>query len=113
MFYVYNQNNSGGSFVIDKANGITHIVIIEADTLGEANYMAESKGIYFDGVESGLDCKCCGDRWYPPCDEKGDTEPLIYDKKPEDYVKQEGNLLWMEKGFEIAVNYKNGEIKWY
>lgn len=52
MFYTFAQNNSGGSFVI-----------------------AESIGIYFDGVECDLDCECCGDRWSRYCDEN--DEPLI------------------------------------
>ena len=26
--------------------------------------LAEDIGLYFDGVEQGMDCSCCGDRWY-------------------------------------------------
>ena len=31
MFYVFQQNNSGGSWDIDELNGIGKIVIVEAD----------------------------------------------------------------------------------
>jgi hypothetical protein len=63
MFYQYNQNNSGGSFTINEAKGIGPVVWIEANSGWEADKIAESKGIYFDGVEQGWDCDCCGDRW--------------------------------------------------
>ena len=65
------QNNSGGfwndiepvseSVRIDKHS---HDVLIEAKTATEANKIAEANGIYFDGVGAGVDCECCGDRWY-------------------------------------------------
>lgn len=62
-FYTFSQNNSGGSFVVDEEAGIAETVIIEAHSAADANSRAERIGIYFDGVTSGLDCECCGDRW--------------------------------------------------
>lgn len=61
MFYRYAQNNSGGVLV-----GAQY-VIVEAESLEEAEARAASAGVYFDGVEKALDCECCGDRWsrYP------------------------------------------------
>ena len=44
---------------------VSEHVLIEADSSDEANVIAETKGIYFDGVNSGEDCPCCGDRWLP------------------------------------------------
>jgi hypothetical protein len=38
-------------------------VVIMANNFKEANELAEKQGIYFDGVISGIDCPCCGDRW--------------------------------------------------
>ena len=61
-FYEISQNNSGGSFVVDDK--LCHRLIIEAYSSDEANEIAESLGCYWDGVESGDDCPCCGDRWY-------------------------------------------------
>lgn len=60
MFYEFRQNNSGGRFL---PPAIT--VFVEADSMGEANRIAERSGLYFDGAGSGRDCLCCGDRWYP------------------------------------------------
>ena len=81
MFYTFTQNNSGGSFITDEA--IAHYVIIEADSADEANSIAESKGIYFNGCEIGEDCPCCGDRWYAQYDDKDGTDTvMIYSKDP-------------------------------
>ena len=70
MFYIYDQNNSGGSFYVDKSRGIGHKVFIEANTEEEARNKALSIGIYFNGVDSGEDCDCCGDRWPDYADRK-------------------------------------------
>lgn len=68
MFFHYNQNNSGGSFVIDDDIGIGPHVWIEANSQEKATAKALSLGIYFNGVEDDRDCACCGDRWYEPYD---------------------------------------------
>ena len=57
--FTYHQNNSGGFFVGPKS------VTIEAESAEDADRIAEEEGlVYFDGVENGQDCECCGDRWY-------------------------------------------------
>jgi hypothetical protein len=61
-FYEVNQNNTGGSFDVDET--VCHRLFIEADSMDEAIDIAESLGCYWDGVENGMDCPCCGDRWY-------------------------------------------------
>jgi hypothetical protein len=61
MFYKFQQNNSGGSF--DVNDKLCHVMIIEADTEAEAVNKAEEFGCYWDGVDRGIDCPCCGDRW--------------------------------------------------
>lgn len=63
MFYTFNQNNSGGGFDFDAKRGISRYVIISADSTEDAIKRAEKIGLYFNGVESGDDCECCGDRW--------------------------------------------------
>ena len=56
MFYLFNQYNSGGYFIVnDKA---CHRLFIEADDGEEALRIAESLGCYWDGVNKGLDCSC-------------------------------------------------------
>jgi hypothetical protein len=62
-FYEFSQNNSGGSFDIDDK--LCGCILIEAKDAEDANIIAESIGIYFDGCDSGIDCSCCGDRWQP------------------------------------------------
>jgi len=73
-FYMFDQNNSGGHFIVNDE--VCHRVIIEADNKNEAIKKAEELGIYFNGCEEGIDCSCCGDRWYEPYDEL--TFPFEY-----------------------------------
>lgn len=63
-FYEFTQNNSGGGF--DTDGKLCHRLFIEADTESEACDIAESMGVYFNGCDDGMDCPCCGDRWYRP-----------------------------------------------
>jgi hypothetical protein len=62
-FFEFNQNNTGGSFEVNDK--LCHRLFIEADNYEEANSIAERLGCYWDGVYGGMDCDCCGDRWYP------------------------------------------------
>lgn len=63
MWYHYRQNNSGGSFDIVPEEGIGPHLYIEAKHSEQADQLAMDLGLYFEGVEAGLDCDCCGDRW--------------------------------------------------
>lgn len=56
--YTYHQNNSGGYWVGPKE------IVVYADSDEEADNKAIEQGVYFDGLENGLDCDCCGPRWY-------------------------------------------------
>jgi hypothetical protein len=62
-YYEFSQNNSGGSFYCNDK--LCHRLIIEANNEEQAISIAESLGCYWNGVEEGQDCSCCGDRWYP------------------------------------------------
>tara|TARA_R110002167_G_scaffold114335_6_gene287964 strand:+ start:111 stop:512 length:402 start_codon:yes stop_codon:yes gene_type:complete len=67
MWYKFWQINSGGGYVGP------HYVIVEADSTDGANDLAvNSESIYFDGVELGRDCSCCGDRWERVYDGEGE-----------------------------------------
>ena len=94
-FYQFRQNNSGGSFHHDAAAGIGYNVIIEANSETEAICKAEDIGLYFDGVDSGDDCECCGDRWYG-CYEISEKDLL-----------ENANML----GIPSYVHYVDGYIK--
>ena len=110
MFYTYRQNNSGGSFKITKK--VKRFVIIEADSAKKANEKAESIGIYFDGVEKGIDCHCCGDRWHRALARDGTKTPQIYGEDVLSYLAFRKKLFYglyiKEK---VIVYYKNGKIE--
>ena len=76
MFYKFDQNNSGGVFIVN--NKVCHRLFIEADCGEDALKIAESLGCYWDGVSKGIDCPCCGDRWSIDYDEV-DVEKLNTD----------------------------------
>lgn len=108
-FYTYNQNNSGGSFIIN--DDVTIAVIIEADSANEANNKAEEVGIYFDGCgNDGPDCPCCGDRWYRAYGDEGDEQPSIYGTPIEESTSSRySRSRWAEEGQPYAhVYYKDG-----
>lgn len=106
MFFTFHQNNSGGGFVTNAADGISHYVIIEAASAADANQKAEALGVYFDGVDEGFDCKCCGDRWYRVSADEATETPEVYGKPPDEhrdsFVKREPHTF---------VHYLDGRIK--
>ncbi len=75
-FYLFNQNNSGGSFIVNDK--VAHYVFIEANKARHANTDAEFIGIYFGGVDDGEDCDCCGDRWCSVDEDDATDLPKIY-----------------------------------
>ena len=79
-WFNYHQNNSGGFFT-----GPARWVAIKAETAEAANQAAERLGLYWNGVSTGCDCECCGDRWYP-CDDEYDGE--LCPDKPYDNASQ-------------------------
>jgi hypothetical protein len=96
MYYTFYQNNSGGIF--DITSDVAEYVIIEASNHEEANDIAESIGIYFNGCEDGIDCECCGNRWYPVFERDGTEEPDIY-----------GTMAFSREGPMCILHYKNGD----
>jgi hypothetical protein len=106
MFYIYDQNNSGGGFIVDDE--VTYNVIIEADSADEANRKAEEIGIYFDDNYE-YDCSCCGTRWSRAWSNDGDAEPEIYGKPVAEYKE-----YWAKEGEPWAhVYYKDGTKRSY
>lgn len=121
MFFNYDQNNSGGSFIEDHASGISHFVIVEADSAVEANEIAKSAGVYFDeyNYETGeysYDCECCGARWSEAWD-GGTAEPSVYGREivdgkiaPVDNGYSWSSMKWMS-GPEGYIHYKDGRVE--
>ena len=108
-YYIANQNNSGGSFVLDKERGLTHWVIIEAENYNDAEEKFLSIGGYCNGCENDIDCQCCGDRWYE-LDEK--EKPEIYNKSIKEYLESD-SMKWMEEGFEVCLHRADSTKEWY
>lgn len=71
--YVYWQNASGGYLKEIRKSYKDDMLILPAKCMGATTYdykhiaVADKKiipkEVYFDGVEEGIDCPCCGDRW--------------------------------------------------
>lgn len=71
--YVYWQNNSGGYFKEIRKTYKNNMLILPVkregfrsngySSLAVADKEVIPKEIYFDGVDKGFDCSCCGDRW--------------------------------------------------
>jgi hypothetical protein len=77
QWFTFHQNNSGGRWVVD--NDVDAYVIVQAHNADEANQLAQRIGIYFNGVEDGTDCECCGDRWSSIYrTEDGTDVPMVY-----------------------------------
>ena len=103
-FFTFIQNNSGGSFNISIEDGICEYVIIEALDHNHANARALLAGLYFDGCEAGIDCSCCGDRWYKASASDAEKEPMIYNTPINNVDKS-----WSRE--RCFIHYLNGEIK--
>ena len=71
-YFKFRQNNSFGHFVG------TPLVFVQADNAADANSIAQDHGVFFHGVADGVDCDCCGDRWYPVNDDDAQAQPSSY-----------------------------------
>jgi calcineurin-like phosphoesterase len=107
-FYTFAQNNSGGSFIINDK--VAEYVIIEATNASHANQIAEDMGIYFNGCDNGIDCECCGDRWYATSEYDAQESPMLYAEPIENRIELTSN-----QGKEVYcyVYYMNGSVKKY
>ena len=75
MIYSFDQNNSGGYYTKPAQN----IIVKDARDEKHAIEIAIGAGMYFNGVADGVDCSCCGDRWYGMAKEYGDINKAIAD----------------------------------
>lgn len=101
-YFEYRQNNSGGSFHVDDK--VCQYVIIEANSVEDANKKALELGLYWNGVEEDRDCECCGDRWYP-ADSKIELED---NEEIEEYIKR--ITRWPNLKPTARIFYRNGDI---
>lgn len=106
MWYEYSQNNSGGTHVYDDNRGLSERVFIEADSAKEADKHAKSIGIYFEGVDSGRDCDCCGDRWSAN-DVSGWDDGVDFEEL-KSRVESIMKYRWRTDGNAIYIHFKDG-----
>lgn len=78
-WWQYTQNNSGGFFEGH------HYMVVEALNPKHADMRAEENGAYFDGCETGRDCRCCGDRWHRSHG-TGSLAPAVYDEPLDEFA---------------------------
>lgn len=71
-WFEFSQINSGGSFDVDDK--VCRTLYIEAESFGAAIAKAEELGCYWYGVDKGIDCSHCGDRWSKWNDDPIDIE---------------------------------------
>jgi len=69
-WFTFHQNNSGGFYDGPRA------LIVQAVDHADADRIAQHHGVYFNGVDAGIDCECCGDRWSPSWDDGSDVASL-------------------------------------
>ncbi len=116
MFYTFRQNNSYGRFDYDGKRGISVNVIVEANSIKEANEKAEEIGLYFDGVEKEVDCECCGDRWDKLYEgikyDDGTVQPTVYGNVVLGAVAPSNSVMSLGSGkHHVFVHYKDGSFK--
>lgn len=104
MFYTFRQNNSRGVF--DRDAHVDEFVIVEGDTIEQVTDRAQDIGVYFNGCDRGLDCDCCGDRWYAPYegDDELDEVPSTYGQ-PLKKIKSKRT-----KGCNVIIHYADGKV---
>ncbi len=104
-FFTFNQNNSGGYFVIDLKYGIGEIIIIEAENSSNAIKRLYEIGENVSGFSDY--CDCCGERWSDYMnDEAGKDVPSLYDDPIEKVVKS-----WYRNG--AHVHYADNSFKYF
>ena len=102
-FYEFRQNNTGGSF----RQNMPRYLWIEASSEEEACSIAAEHGVYFDGVDRRIDCRCCGDRWYRPWRSVNRThiaEIMEYHNNPDNFVWDK----WEDPEVEFKIVEKKG-----
>lgn len=112
-FFQFDQNNSGGSFITNDK--VCHRLFIEADSVEEAVEKAENLGCYWYGIDNGMDCPCCGDRW---CNSPWENDyPMEYDKKNKivfNSAEEHAQYLANDFGWtspDVRIFYADGTVK--
>jgi hypothetical protein len=107
-WWCYGQNNSGGGF--DEEAGYS--TYIRAPSASQADRIAIKNGIYFNGVDNGPDCPCCGDRWSSAWGDKPDYEDCTVAELAEKLVTN-GELKYATQwGLGIRIIDNDRTVHW-
>ena len=98
-FFMWSQNDSGGRFHVN--DNLTWRVVIEADSYQQAEAKAFDLGVYYNGVEEGHDCDCCGDRWYEGSELDVEGGPML--EHLQEYADEYG---WESPS--VIIHYADG-----
>lgn len=105
-WYKFDQNNSYGVFHVTDT--VCHRLLIEASNYDEAIEKAEELGCYWKGVDKGLDCPCCGDRWNTLYDET--LELNEYDGDVRAYAQYLADKFGSTTP-DVRIFYANGNVE--
>ena len=103
-WFNYIQNNTGGRW--DKYVKI----YVEAIDYKHANSIVtelDEVDVYFDGCDLGIDCSCCGDRWYP--NSEWDTGENCITDEEKKYSIEYANV-WGLKCLVVPIDKENYEL---
>lgn len=111
--YLYYQNNPGGH--TDQTGFLWDYMIVEAPRARMADVMLEEAGGYFNGVRSGIDCECCGNRWSSKAERRDEPDmeeldipeyhyPYDYDESKQGDEIYAKYISWNGDVFEYRYN---------
>lgn len=107
MFLRMDQNNSGGYFIKDDKNGIGENIIIECESIKEAESKFTEIALAYGNSFYNF-CSCCGTRW-PDFDYIDDSDlddtPCVYGTPIHDIRDS-----WIRSGY---IHYKSGKIEYF
>jgi len=106
-YYQFNQMPSGGKYEVNDS--VAHCVVVEASSAEAANEIAQSIGLYFDGIKSGRDCSCCTDRWVRSIEAEATDVVCIGNKTLREFLDSPTKNPWFtDKKFTIHIYDSSG-----
>lgn len=111
LYYLFRQGRNRGHY--DITENVAPMVVVQEHDPIKANFTALTKGIYFDGIDKGIDCSCCEDRWVPlktkdkgyPMPSIGYSDLVSYLK---DWVENDASLQCAPSYILAWIHYHDG-----
>ena len=107
LYYLLRQYPNRGDY--ETNDNVATMVAIQTHDPIKANFIALTKGIYFDGIAKGIDCSCCEDRWIAlTVKSKGYNIPKFKNMTLVNYLKEwveQSESLQCQSGHTLAYIY--------